>query len=105
VGPAAEAIHSVLSSCDTGIKVGGRGHRKMPARRESHDSDARRVQTPVCSMRSESANRPLRVAQFDWMMISRTQPVAQYECRNAERVQIVCHLAFLMIHRKLHIAA
>jgi hypothetical protein len=79
-------------------------YRKMSACRESHDADARRIESPFGGMRSQCAYRSLRIPQLDRMVVPRPKPVAQNERRDAERVQKSCDLASFMICRERNVS-
>src|SRR5437016_5804704 len=62
-----------------GIEMCGRCRRKMAACGESHDSDLIGVQVPRLRMGPHHADGSLRVIQHGGMMVTRRQPVLQYE--------------------------
>ena len=88
-----------------GVEARARGHRQVSASGESHDANARRVQSPLGGVRAQHRNRPLGVAQFSGMVVSRSQPRTQHERRYSQRIQITRHLASLVIHRRVRITA
>ena len=47
----------------------------------------------------------LRVAQFDGMVVARTQPVLQHESGNAQRVKPLGHRVAFLVHGEILIAS
>src|SRR5882724_6867327 len=63
------------------------GGSQMSARRESQDTDALRIESPLCRSGSHDTNCPRRVLQRRRVMITRTKPGLQNKCRNPDRVE------------------
>src|SRR5437588_416706 len=84
---AARAVDRIRGARVAAIKVRSRGRSQVTAGRESHNSDAIRLYTVLSRMRPHNANRSLRIAQFDGMVITRPQAILEHERRDSERVQ------------------
>src|SRR2546422_4968142 len=63
------------------------GRSQMPAGRESQDTDALRIEPPLCRSGSYDTNCSRRVLQRRRVMITWTQPRFQNERRNPKRVE------------------
>src|SRR5262249_9635631 len=86
---AARAIDNIWSIRLSRVEIRARSYSEMPAGRESHEADSRRVEPPFGSVRTQHSNRTLRITQFDRVVITRPQPISQNKGSDAERVEIV----------------
>ena len=64
--------------------MGGGARCEVAARGEPHNPDTVRRDVPLAGFGANRADRALRVAQFDRMVVTRPEPVLQHERGDAE---------------------
>ena len=105
VGPAADAIDWIGCVRIAFVETRRDGRREVTAGRKSHDADAIAGNVPFAGSRAHGADRALRVAELDRVVIAGPEPVSQHECRHPHRVEIVRRLTPFQIHRQALVAA
>ena len=83
---------------------GGR-RRKVPARRETPDAYARRIDAERIGMRPNVPHRPLRVHERRRMAVARPEAVLQDKGRDSAFVEPFGNLPAFMIHRQMGVPA
>src|SRR5689334_574073 len=79
------------------VELGTSGRREMTSRRKPHDPHPIGFISILIGMRPHPADCPLRISEFDGVVISRSQPVLQHKRRNSHRVEPVRDLAAFVI--------
>ena len=70
-----------------GVEMGPGGRRKVSAGREAHHADAIGGYAELLGARAHQANRPLRIAELDGVVIPWAQPVLEDEGGHSGRVE------------------
>ena len=105
VRPAAGAIDRIGRVGLSRIEVRPGRRRQVSARRETHDADAVGRHAELLRAGAHEADRPLRVAELDRVVIFRAEPVLEDERGHAGRIQQVGDLPPLVIGRERAVAA
>ena len=93
-----DAIDRVGRTGVAGIEMSACSRRQMSTRGKSPDPDFLRSDPILRGMIARITNRTLRVAQFDGMVIPRTQAILEDERNHATSGEPLSHLFAFMVH-------